>query len=230
MVADERGAPRISVNKVGEYMSAGPARRRAIIKAQKRPRTFIAARYTQAEDAIKNFFSNALDESILFQAIIDLDNSKPDTEWKETNKELCIDAIEGFIELLDELDVNFENMKLIPGDPYPPKLIVSDVEISVRPDIRIIETRKDGSISHGAIKLYFPKTFPLNKDSGQFVATIVRCYLEEVYADSDPVNNKLCMVFDVNSQQIFHAPRSYKRRMNDVEAACEEISRGWSFI
>ena len=47
-----RQAPRISVNKLGEYMTATPLRRRRIVLDQKRPKTFIFARYREPQDAI----------------------------------------------------------------------------------------------------------------------------------------------------------------------------------
>ena len=35
---DERNDPRISVNKLGEYLVTGPSRRRRIVMDQKRPK------------------------------------------------------------------------------------------------------------------------------------------------------------------------------------------------
>jgi hypothetical protein len=34
-------------------------------------------------------------------------------------------------------------------------------------------------------------------------------------------------VLDVFAGNLFEAPRAHKRRMRDIEAACEEISRAW---
>ena len=41
-IDSSRKAPRISVNKLGEYMTATPLRRRRIIQDQKRPKAFIS--------------------------------------------------------------------------------------------------------------------------------------------------------------------------------------------
>lgn len=48
----QRSEPRKSANKLGEYMTATPSRRRRIIKDQKRPKDFIVPRYTEAQAAI----------------------------------------------------------------------------------------------------------------------------------------------------------------------------------
>jgi hypothetical protein len=47
MMADQK----ISLNKLGGYMTASPARRR-IVKDQMNPKTFIAARYADARENI----------------------------------------------------------------------------------------------------------------------------------------------------------------------------------
>jgi hypothetical protein len=49
-----RETPRISVNKLAEYMVATPARRRGIIRDQKVKRDFIVARYQQVSQESRN--------------------------------------------------------------------------------------------------------------------------------------------------------------------------------
>lgn len=38
---------------------------------------------------------------------------------------------------------------------------------------------------------------------------------------------ELCMVIDVFDQEGYVAPKANKRRLEDIEAACEEIARVW---
>jgi hypothetical protein len=66
----EREVPRISVNKLGEYMTATPLRRRRIIQDQKRPKDYIVPRYTEAQDAIVAYLSaTARDDVRLLEAV-----------------------------------------------------------------------------------------------------------------------------------------------------------------
>jgi hypothetical protein len=38
------------------------------------------------------------------------------------------------------------------------------------------------------------------------------------------------MVIDVFNQEVYAAPRAYRRRQMDIEAACEEIARAWPVL
>lgn len=54
-----RERPRISVNKLGEYLTEpNPSRRRRILLDQKEPKDFILPYYDPARDAILRFFGD----------------------------------------------------------------------------------------------------------------------------------------------------------------------------
>lgn len=63
-----RAVPRISLNKLGEYMNASASRRKRIIAEQREPKTFIVARYTDAMDVICDYFQDDSRDDEILQA------------------------------------------------------------------------------------------------------------------------------------------------------------------
>lgn len=227
MGIDERTQPRISVNKLGEYISAAPARRRRIVIDQKRPRDFIVPRYGAAVEKIVAYLSRRSSERDLLQAIDDLEDNCAGTEWQAQTNQLCAEAIGCFLDCVDLLELDGISLK-VPSDAQA-YLKIGGITVSVRPELAMEGRLSRGAKSRGFLKLYFSKTYPLDEQSGTAVATVLRQYAEEVISAAE-VDNRLCVVVDVFAGKLFAAPKAYKRRMRDIEAACEEISRAWPML
>jgi hypothetical protein len=112
------------------------------------------------------------------------------------------------------------------GDNYAQKMNIGGVEISVRPEVVL----NDGNKIVGGVKLYINKGTPLTKESGDYISTILYRYLSETLSTETDVNRNACMVVDVFGQNIFYAPKAYKRTMNDVEATCIHIAILWEAL
>jgi hypothetical protein len=61
---------KFSVNKLGEYLTANPSRRKRIIKDQKNPKGFIVIRYKDARKALVDFFANGKGDKKYIEAKI----------------------------------------------------------------------------------------------------------------------------------------------------------------
>lgn len=227
MPIDERTQPRISVNKLGEYITAAPARRRRIIVDQKRPRTFIAPRYGTAERKIVEFLSGRSSEGDLLRAIDELEDDCGGTEWQMQRNQLCAEAIGSFLDYLDVFEL--DGISLSPLTPSHTHLKLGGISVSVRPELEGCGNLGHGAKSRGVLKLYLGKTFPLNEESGSAIATCLRQYACEMIPAAE-VDHRLCIVFDVFAGAIFQAPKAHKRRMRDIEAACEEVARAWPML
>lgn len=64
-VVEARQEPCISVNKLGEYLTATPARRRRIVHDAKYPSTFMVARYTTAENTIADWICSGCADDLM---------------------------------------------------------------------------------------------------------------------------------------------------------------------
>jgi hypothetical protein len=221
-------APRISVNKLGEYMTATPLRRRRIVQDQKRPKGFILPRYSEAQDAIAKYLAgDELDAGRLLSEIERLKLAPSATEWESSRKRLASEAMQSFLEMADEIDL--DDLCATLGGNFQPRLSIGGLEVSVRPEIVLSGVDRHGRPTAGAIKLYFSKTNPLSDSSAAYIATALHAFVEANLpsAHADP---KHCRVIDVFGQKVYSAPRASARRRSDLIAACEEIARAWEMV
>ncbi|VVE53044.1 hypothetical protein PCA20602_04842 [Pandoraea capi] len=212
--------PRISLNKLGEYMTATPARRRRIVEDQINPKDFIAARYVDAREYISDFICGNIDEEYLTDVAKNLRSQPYDSKFVAQDKILSADAINDFLGVSDQLPTGYRFEKVAASDSST--LEVSGVTVSIRPDVYL---KNDENQVVGAIKLHFPKSNPLTTVAGEYVATGLRAFVQE--GRESPIDNKLCVVVDVPSASVISAPKAGKKRMSDIEAACEEINARW---
>jgi len=216
---------KLSVNKLGEYMTATPSRRKQIIKDQKRPSTFKVARYTDAREAIVNYLSsNMTDEATAGDKIEELITSGGHSDFQMQDRVLSADAIENFLDVSDE--INLDGVTVEAGERFSEEALeIDDVSITMRPDA-LLKDEKTGEIV-GCLKLHFPKSHPLDEKGCEYVATAMRHHLTENISTPSAVIPSKCYVVDVSTGKVRTAPKAYKRRMNDITAACEEISARW---
>ncbi len=223
-----RRAPRISVNKLGEYMTASPLRRRRIIADQRRPRSFIVPRYVEAQQAIvKALTRPEYDDGWLASEIERLESAPSATHWEGQRKLLCAQALRAFSNHRGNL--NLSDVEAASGSSEPPRLELSGVEISVRPEVLLVgHDRKSPRLARGALKLYFSKSIPLSEEAGLYIASALRQFVtQHLTGPGEIAEPRHCRVIDVFGGQIFSAPRSDRRRTQDLQAACQEIARAW---
>lgn len=215
---------KISLNKLGEYLTATPSRRRRIVEDQKAPKTFIAARYGDAREEIVGYLSEGMaDDEGMLAAAHRLRNVNEGSDFFKQDKLASADAIENFLDVSEKIDL--DGTAVIPVDKKESSQFeVAGVAISVRPEVILTNPKTGRPI--GAVKLHFPKTNPLSELAAEYVATGLRVYLEQHYPDAK-INPKKCSVVDVSTGVVVSAPRAIKRKMDDVVAACEEISARW---
>ena len=224
----ERTTPRISVNKLGEYLVAKAGRRRRILEDAKRPPDFIAPRYRDFYETAPRFLaSSPLDDNIVASAIDSIHSRPVGSEWDEQNKILNTDLLTNLLDIPDLLDMERYTVTELPDASA--RMTIGEVEVSVRPEVRLRITQRGRELG-GAIKLYTPKSFPLNQESGDYIATLVHRYSAQNDIGDHEVDYRHCYVVDVPSREVFTAPRSYSRRMSDIEAACLEIAAVWPQI
>ena len=222
-----RDLPRISANKLGEYITARPARRRSIVRDQKRPSTFKVARYSDAYDAVTtSIVDDAFDDEDLMQRAIDLRASSSGSQWQDQDRALSAEMIEDFVQLRPDLEL--DGFLRDRADRFAEtKVLIEGVMVSVRPDVLLSAASGEPEPRRGAVKLSFVKTNPLGAEGGEYVATIVRHYLEGIHVE---VDYGRVFVVDVPSGIVVRAPRAYRSRLNDVRAACQEIRALWPQI
>ena len=135
--------PRLSVNKLGEYMTANAGRQNKILYDAKHPQDYITPFYRDAAEAIAKAIAEGLeDASALERAIKLLGEKKPNTVNDIRRLAGNIDAIETFIDIMGDVDLKGVDAKL--GAHQANHLVVRGVEISVRPEVTLHPKKRNG--------------------------------------------------------------------------------------
>ena len=222
-----KGDPRISVNSLAEYLVSGAARRQRIIQEQKRPKTFMVTYYDEAEEAIAEYLASQRENtSVLDRVSSTLKSEVQLKEWELTRRATGVEAVETFRSFAEDLPL--ENFILKRGAESPRRSHLNGVSISVRPELHFTVVGENKN-RIGAMKLYFSKNEALSEDRARYAATVLHQHIETQYPIAGLADYRMCIVLDVFAQKFYTAPRTYKRKRQDIEAACSEIARSWSF-
>jgi hypothetical protein len=224
-MADFRESPCVSINKLGQYLTARPALRKRIIHAQKHPCDPKYLRYPEAAQAIVEFLCGGRDEVILRYHQHRMLNAEPVSDFDAHRLALCAEALQHFLQASDELALT--HAVASPTDEELPPLALAGVAINVRPEILLRSVDRHGVMRSGLLKLYFSKHTPLDEASGQYIATVLQLFAEQNLKQRGEVDHRLVRVFDVFAGKVFVAPKAQQRRLGDVHLACEEIAARW---
>lgn len=219
-----RQHPRISANKLGEYLVSPPLRRRDIIEGQKYPRSFIGAYYGPARTAIIDFLLGNIDRVAMLKRMDALVSAEHESDYARHRANGCADAVLRFLDLEPRLDLR--GMKPVYMLEHA-KLDVHGVDVSVYPDVVLEGRDPRGRPIVGSLKLHFPKGHPQTEAAADYVGTLLRMHAKMAMPERGKVRQEACIVVDVFRGQVANAPRGYQRRWRDISAACEEIRAAW---
>jgi len=115
-----------------------------------------------------------------------------------------------------------------------PKLIIEGVEVSIHADLIVVGSNRAGDHLVGAAILRMTQSDTTSdvavarrREMGLYVATLARAHVETNLAGNRTTASRLCMSIDVQHGEVFVAPPSVTRRMNDISNACRFIAALW---
>lgn len=221
--------PRISINKLGQYIVSKAGRQRAILYDQKFPADYITAYYKDAEEAIALFIAKGMVDASILENRMKLLGQQTALNIQQQRRLVGnIEAIETFMNLMDDVTLNGITPSL--GAQQPPKLPIRNVEVSVRPEVTLVGKNSKGLPVVGAIKLHFPKTNPLTEDACGYISAAIRMFCEKEMWKQGAPDPTLCSVIDLASGQVHAGAKAVKQRQKDIEAACDQIFNLWPTI
>lgn len=113
------------------------------------------------------------------------------------------------------------------------KLTLAGVEVSVHADMLVYGSAR-GVEQIGAALLRMTQddastdaAIEKRRQMGLYVATMVRLHVDQNIQSNRQPANRLCMSIDVQHGEVFVAPNSNTRRVNDLTAACQMIAALW---
>ncbi|MFN3734771.1 hypothetical protein [Comamonas testosteroni] len=222
---------RISANKLAELLiTPNPVRRRRIVHDQKYPSDAVVPLYRHAHAPIDGYFRNGRNRESLIAAANTLRENREGSEWAIDDRWNTADALELFADIAEGLPSD-DGITYTKGENSAPKLNISGVDVSVRPDF-ILNFTKRGVRYTGALKLHFIKNpdNALNRQGSEYVSTLLYRWLEENAPDGVKPSHAHCLSVDVFRQTTLQAPRSNMRRMQEIAAACEDIAFRWPHL
>jgi hypothetical protein len=229
-----RVRPRISANKLAEYLVCNSSfRRREIIRDQYDPPAFKAARYDTACNSIVRYFTRGQSVAELNASLHRLINWHPgpdDGSFAVQKNRDCRDALETFRRFAESsgmAELADDGLVITAATGDAPRLVKSGVSISVRPELIIRGTDRKKGPFIGAVKLHACKGFTLDQNAAEYVGALLREYGELHLADEAPCDFRRCYVLDVFAERLYPAPRATVRRQSEIVSACEEIANGW---
>ncbi len=228
--------PRISANKLGEFLITDECRKRTILKSSKKAKKAIVLHYSKTRIAFAQAFSSiGIDPKKLKSSAQHILASESTSKWEKEDNIRSANALE----LVAKITGKFQ-LKDAERIPRPEKgwnaLQVNGVRVSVNPDI-VFSLPHRGTTKVGAALLYTTKdeTKSLGRclgtnSAGDYVSTLLLMLLEARLANIGIPYPSACYVIDVHRGDVYTPPTRFKTLLKHIEAACEGIASRWDDI
>ena len=220
--------PYITVNKLAEYMNASPTRRKQIVKILKEDRDFFKVRYRDIRSVIPNFFNSNYDIKILEKSIAKIERKIKVTSMSKWDKDDAKNSILAIKLLMDTDLPDLTDYEIIEAEKLD-HITLSDVKVTIKPELYL---RNIHSNKIGGVKIHISKTENnrLNLSSMQYAATIIKYGFIDQGFKQNEVDNNACVSIDIFEKNYAASPVAYKRNIDSLSAACEEIALRWDSI
>ena len=221
--------PRLSVNKLGEYMTAKAGRQNKILFDAKHPQDFITPFYKDAAEAIAKSISGGLEDLSSLESTARLLGEKNPSRVTDMRRFAGnIDAIETFMNIAGDVDLKGIEPRL--GTHQANHIVVNGVHISVRPEITLHLKKRNGEPLVGGVKLHFPKSFPLTAEAADYISACIQLYARDHLGSHGAPSHAHCYVIDMAGGRVHPGAKAIKARIKDVEETCKQIATIWPTI
>ena len=216
----------ISLHPLTEFVDATPAKKRRIVKEQKKANIFTAPLYRTVKAVIPKFFYKEFDISVITDAIDRLQKSDQSTDWKKNNVANSILALRHFIDMQFPKEFAKIHCKFLPKLECK-ECSLGDIIVRVAPDV-VFRWTIGGKKYIGGIRFHIGKSKPLNYKTARLRASMLSYFLANYIAEHDEiVNNQYCFCVDVIHENIVSAPVDISKDMQTLQNACDEIATLW---
>lgn len=216
----------ISINQFAEFSNANESSKKRILKQQKNPNKLLIPWYQRAKGAIRKYFVDVNDYSVIDKAIQILTEKIPSNNRQKIDRQVSIEALEELKRvklpsILQHLD--YEVITAIEKN-----LLINNVDIKVSPEV-IIRAKYKGEVIYGAIKIHISKGKPFNLNQATYVATTMYQFLKKnVILDGEKVLPELCLCLDIFSGRLVPAPENITSEILKIKIICNEIKELWT--
>lgn len=221
------GNYKISINQLADFAFATDAKKRSIIKQQKKPNPFLIPWYQLAKSKIRKSIASNGDFEPIDSGIKQLKLRKPEKKRQIIDKQVSIEALRMFKEIkLPELLMNipFEIIK----SKKVKSIYINGVEVKISPDV-IYRINIGGQKYIGGIKLHVAKGNIFQSKQLKYISSSIYEYLKEIVVSEDEIVMKgLCLSLDVFGKRVISAPNDNMKSIKTLNELCGEIKWLWN--
>lgn len=220
--------PRLSDNKLADYMSASEQARRGILRSCKYQAITAVIQHNDAKKIIAESMDNGkLDMEKLTAKLAIYEGKITDTPFEEEVKQHNIDYINNVL-LLGFDEINGEEFHRCKTGR---KLDFNGTEISFFPDMIVARTNKRNNRKIGALNFRYSKSAQLRKRVAEFQSALIFGALrDEPFEPHATPEHSLCQTIDGFNGNVYPAPSNSIYLYNEMKAAGSAIALQWPNI
>lgn len=228
--------PRISAAKLAEFVVADPSRQKTIIKNSKKSPKVITLPYMRVRPMLATAMeAKGLNAKTLTQKASQIKATPFTTQWQQDDNNRSADALERLAKLSPKIACAGSTMIHRPSSGWK-KLLLSDVQVSVQPDLVFSFTHRGVSKVGGVLmttgqgqELSLARKGP-KYSVGDYLSTLLFHMLETRLASLGGPLHSRCYAVDIFRGDLYTAPASHKTMIKHLEVACETIALRWPTI
>lgn len=218
----------ISINQYADFIKSSDAKKKRIIKDQKKPNKFRIAYYQLAKARIRKTLTDNGSLKHIEDALSNLSSRVPKNKRQASDKKVSIDALEKFIKLKIPKILKNENLEFLKSKLYRNDIVIHGISIVVAPEI-IFKINIDGQEVLGGLKIHVSKSNTFDLEQQQLIASAVCKYLETNVAEENQiVLPEFCISLDVFGNGYITNTSAHKDIIESYEKECFEIIKIWN--
>lgn len=223
--------PKITVNKLGEFLVAPASRQRSILKQIKYPREskYGVAPYGDVKEAMRKYFVSNFDEKHIVKEIKNQKLKLKSTNISDWSKSVVGSSLEA-LDMVLNFDFPCDGLTFEHYAGANPKVIIHGVEVSINPDLVVYSSTKVKNYV-GALKFHVSKNSKSDENACAYVSSLLHNYSSDQLSSAKlTAKNQNSISYDVFKDIFMESPKSFKRKMDDIEAGCMNIKAIWDSI
>jgi hypothetical protein len=225
--------PRISANKLAEFVIADHSRQKTIIREAKFAKKVVMIPYRKTRASIPHSFSSDslnIDNLVRRAEEIERENEKESiSEWQRNDNSNSSIALKKIAAIAPEL--LWKNARILHGRLGG--LAIAGVKVSIQPELVFtFEHRNINKVGAIIINTAKGDEKSLARNNGAYcvgdylTSLLFQMLLSKAPKIGTPLNSK-CYAVDVFREKVYTAPASFKTLNKNLVAACEVIALRW---
>jgi len=224
--------PKISANKLAEFIIAKtPARRASLVRQHlhKSPKGF-APFYPAFKTPATRFLEGGASNLSILDKAIERMKGRTGTPWLEIDSRITAEAIKALRETASA--IQHLGVKFLPTPPRAKaQLTFQDLTVTVTPDMLVHGERNDVPLI-GALRFYTAKesAYQLTEYGAELVAVMLHQWQMHAATGARAPDSDLCMVIECFQHRVTSAPADYAAHLAAIEKGARDFVALWHFL